>query len=136
MRAGDYHLKNAATREQAPFKCAVEQGRVRMVANFRQGFNGMGAERYEDGRIYVGEYQGHKRHGRGTMEDVNGRMMVSHWKDNRPISEGAKWSTDHSSAARTLDGKTDEDITLKHASAIAKEIGLPCPHGWDNDFAC
>ena len=38
-----------------PFKIALEAGRATVCSEFRQGFQGRGAERYETGEVYVGE---------------------------------------------------------------------------------
>lgn len=75
--------------------CAIIRS---LVANFRQGFCGRGAERYPSGAIYVGDYLGAKRHGRGTLTNADGQLMVTWWKDNRAKGEGAKWSQDHGTA--------------------------------------
>ena len=126
----DYRLANVGTKQKGPFKAAVEQGRVKVVSNWRQGFNGRGAERYQNGSVYVGEYQDAKRHGRGTMTTKDGDLMVSFWKNNRPFGEGAKWSADHSRAVRTYNGKEDDNIELGEAGTISARLGLPCPGGW------
>lgn len=131
----DYRLASVGTKQKGPFKAAVEQGRVKVVPNWRQGFNGRGTERYENGSVYVGEYMGAKRHGRGTMTTKDGNLMVSFWKNNRPFGEGAKWSPDHSKAVRTYNGKEDDDIELGEAGAISARLGLPCPGGWSGGSA-
>ena len=77
----DYRLASVGLRERGPFKAAMEQGRVHVVPQFRQGFNGRGAERYRNGSVYVGQYQDAKRHGKGTMTTEDGSLMVSFWKN-------------------------------------------------------
>ena len=126
----DYRLANTSAKQEGPFKAAVEQGRVRLVSQWRQGFHGRGAERYQNGSIYVGEYQDARRHGRGTITTADGSLMVSFWKANRPFGEGAKWNADHTSAIRTYNGKEDDQIELSEAGAISARLGLPCPGGW------
>ena len=126
----DYRLASVGAKQKGAFKAAVEQGRVKIVSNWRQGFNGRGAERFQNGSVYVGEYQDAKRHGRGTMTTKDGDLMVSFWKNNRPFGEGAKWSADHAQAVRTYNGKDDDSIELGEAGAISARLGLPCPGGW------
>jgi hypothetical protein len=93
-------------------------------------FNGRGAERYESGAVYVGEYQDARRHGRGTMMNADGRLLLSFWKRNRPTGEGAQWTKSHRAAHRTHDGKEDTPISLREAGRISEQLGLPCPSGW------
>ena len=39
--------------ELGAYKLEESQGRVHVVSNFQQGFNGRGVERYEDGQTYA-----------------------------------------------------------------------------------
>ena len=71
-----------------PFKVAYDRGSVQVCQDFRQGFAGRGAERYDTGEIYVGEYMAGERYGRGTFRHANGQTLVSLWKDNRPVGRG------------------------------------------------
>ena len=93
-------LQNAVVTNRRPFKCALDRGSVVVCQEFRQGFQGRGAERYETGEIYVGEYMAGERYGKGTFRHANGQTLVSEWKDNRPVGEGVQWSADHKKAAR------------------------------------
>ena len=42
-------LRNSILDIQTPFKCALDRGSVHVCSEFRQGFQGRGAERYETG---------------------------------------------------------------------------------------
>jgi len=75
--------------ELKSFKANLDQGRVRIVPAFQQGFNGRGAERYETGETYVGEFVNARRHGTGTYSDAES-VMVGWFKSGRPIGEGAR----------------------------------------------
>ena len=128
---GRHRLASAAAENSGAFKAVTQQGRVNVVACFPQGYNGRGCERFDNGQVFVGEYSGAKRHGRGTMQDADGRLQLSFWKKDRPFGEGAKWSADYSTVVRTHDGKEDDEISQKEGAKIAQRIGLPCPSGYD-----
>lgn len=116
--------------QNAPFKAAVEQGRVSVVCNFRQGFEGRGAERYPSGEVYVGEYMCGERAGRGTFRHTNGQILVSAWRQNAPCGEGVQWAADGKKAARLQDGRPVATIKLEEAAEISEKLGLPPPEDW------
>jgi hypothetical protein len=122
----DYRGALAAP-QQGGFKCIVQAGRVQLVPAFPQGYNGVAVERYATGETYVGQVSGARREGPGTYREADGRAMLSFWRGNKPVSEGARWSTDRRAAHRVFDGKPDGSIALKEAGGIAKRLGLPCP---------
>lgn len=73
------------------FKVEDDQGRFRVVANFKQGFTGRAVERYPDGATYVGDYHGGRRHGRGQFMDTQeDTLMVSYFSKGKPAGEGTK----------------------------------------------
>ena len=125
----DYRLASTVSETRGPFKATAQHGRVHVVACFPQGYNGRGCERFEDQRVYVGDYSGAKRHGRGTMNEPDGKLLLSFFKKDRAYGEGAKWATDYTTCVRTHNGKEDDQITLKEGAEIAMRIGLPCPTG-------
>lgn len=108
------------------FKVEEEQGRVRVVSQFKQGFGGRGAERYPSGETYVGDYCHAKRNGRGTFKDAEGGTMISHFKSGAPSGEGAKL-TASGKLMRTHAGKEDGAIDHVEAAAIAANSMLPAP---------
>jgi len=107
-------------------KVEDDQGRVRVVSNFKQGFNGKGAERYESGETYVGEFANAKRHGRGTYIDEDGSQLVSLFNKGNPFGEGAKVMPG-GELMRTHGGKVDGAISMEDAVEIAKHSLLPPP---------
>jgi len=107
------------------FKVEDDQGRIRVVSNFRQGFTGRAVERYPSGETYTGDFVDARRHGRGQFMDADGDgLMVSHFKKGRPVGEGTKfhqpWT--NPSATRTFDGKEGASIPMKEASKIIKNL--------------
>ena len=113
-----------------PFKAEVEQGRVRVVCNWRQGFEGRGCERYPTGEIYVGEYMGGERGGRGTFKHANGQTLVSAWRMNAPVGIGVQWAKDGRKCAKLQDGKPTASITIEEGAEIAEKLGIPVPREW------
>ena len=91
---------------------------------------GRGAERYDTGEIYVGEYMAGERWGKGTFKHANGQTLVSMWRDNRPTGEGVQWSADHAKAARLKNGIPVGGLSLAEAAEISERIGLPVPSEW------
>jgi len=126
----DAALYNAVSSNIRPFKAEVEQGKVRIVLDWRQGFEGRGCERYPSGEVYVGEYMGGERGGRGTFRHVNGQCLVSAWRQNAPVGEGVQWAMDGSKAAKLLHGKPVASISKEEGAAIAERLGLPVPKEW------
>jgi len=112
------------------FKCALDRGTIQLVAEFRQGFEGRGAERYETGEVYVGDYQAGERYGKGTFRHVNGQTLVSEWRHNRPVGEGVQWSADHAKAARLRNGVPVGSLSLSEAAEISARLSLPVPGEW------
>ena len=113
-----------------PFRAEVEQGKVRVVVDWRQGFEGRGCERYASGEIYVGEYMAGERAGRGAFKHVNGQTLVSKWRQNAPVGEGVQWAADGSKAARLMEGKPVASITIEEGAAIAGRLEMPVPEHW------
>lgn len=113
-----------------PFKVAYDRGSVQVCQEFRQGFQGRGAERYDTGEIYVGEYMAGERFGRGTFRHANGQTLVSRWKDNRPVGDGVQWSADHKKAAKLQNGVPVGGCSLDEAGAISARLGMPVPGIW------
>lgn len=113
-----------------PFRAEVEQGKVRVVVDWRQGFEGRGCERYASGEIYVGEYMAGERAGRGAFKHANGQTLVSKWRQNAPVGEGVQWAADGSKAARLMDGKPVASITIEEGAAIAARLEMPVPDHW------
>ena len=112
------------------FKCALDRGSVQLCAEFRQGFQGRGAERFDTGEIYVGEYMAGERYGKGTFKHANGQTLVSEWRDNRPVGEGVQWSADHKKAARLRNGVPIGSLSLPEAGEISARLNLPVPGEW------
>ena len=112
------------------FKCALDRGSVQVCNEFRQGFAGRGAERYETGEIYVGGFMAGERHGPGTLRHANGQFLVTGWKDNRPVGEGVQWSADHKKAARLNNGVPTGTCSLPEAGDISSRVGMPVPFSW------
>lgn len=114
----------------APFgmKVQEEQGRVRVVTSFSQGFCGRGVERYPSGEQYVGDFVGAKRHGRGTFVDSES-IMVSFFNEGKPRGEGVKFASalGETVPIRAFNGKTDDVVTMPEAKSIAKNVGVPMP---------
>lgn len=123
-------LLRTVKERNAPFKAAMEQGRVSVVCNFRQGFEGRGCERYPSGEIYVGEYMCGERNGRGTFRHTNGQILVSAWRQNAPCGEGVQWASDGKKAARIQDGRPVATIPLEEGAEICRKLGLPVPEEW------
>lgn len=113
------------------FKVEEEQGRVRVVSQFSQGFARRGAERYpaENGdgfETYVGTYGDGRRHGVGAFHDKDGGITQSLFKGGRPYGEGTKLA--NGSLYRTHGGVVDGGAISHHeAAAIAKNSGLRKP---------
>lgn len=112
------------------YKVAYDRGSVQVCKEFRQGFQGRGAERYDTGEVYVGEYMAGERYGRGTFRHANGQTLVSSWKDNRPVGEGVQWSADHKKAAKLSNGVPVGGCSLKEAGQISARLGMPVPVTW------
>lgn len=117
--------------KRGPMKATFENGRLRLVNTFAQGFSGTGMERYPTGETYVGDYVDARRHGRGTFSDHDSRLL-SLFEAGQPRHEGTKLRADPASeklvvATRTHDGKPDGQISLGDAQKIAKNIGLTVP---------
>ena len=123
-------LRRQVVSHKGPFKCALDRGTPTICSEFRQGFQGRGAERYETGEVYVGEYMAGERYGKGTFRHANGQTLVSNWKDNRPVGEGVQWSQDHKMAARLKNGVPVGSITPRSAASISARIGMPVPGEW------
>lgn len=110
-----------------PFKATVEQGSVRLVANFPQGYSGPGAEKYPSGQTYAGGYVGAKRHGTGTYQTNDG-ALVSNFRNGRPVGEGVHYERGpqgYSQALRTHAGKVDGKISKTEAGLITRTIKSP-----------
>lgn len=122
-------MQEVQTNEK-PFKAAIEQGRVEVVVNWRQGFCGRGCERYPSGEVYVGEFVAGERGGRGTFKHKNGQILVSAWMQNAPVGEGVQWAADGKKAALLMNGKPTKTIPLDEAAKICDKLGLPPPEAW------
>ena len=117
--------------EHAPirtFKIENDQGRVRVVSNFRQGFTGRAAERYPSGETFLGDFRDAKRHGRGQLMTAKAdSMLISHFRKGRPVGEGTKLTSQPRSpptAARTYDGKVGPSIPMSEASRIVANLRM------------
>ena len=96
-----YYVPNAAQQPNAfAYKAALDQGRLKILTNWRQGFEGRGAERYRTGELYVGDIRHGDRDGSGVYQHSNGQLLLSRWRQNEPVGEGVQWSADHKKAAR------------------------------------
>ena len=96
-----------------------------MHAQWRQGFQGKGAERYGTGELYVGDVKCGQREGRGLYNYTDGQLMATRWRANEPVGEGIQWTPDRQVAVRLLDGRPVEVIPHERAAAIARELGVP-----------
>ena len=123
---------NCSAAELGAYKIENDQGRLRVVSNFKQGFSGQGVERYPDGQTYVGDYIEAKRNGTGTFIESNGDAMVSRFFEGKPVGEGAIFnpSLGLSTVTRTHQGKRDDTVSVKEGAAIAKHIGVAIPTGF------
>jgi len=119
-----------ASQGKAPFKAMIRQGKVQVVRDWEQGFEGRGCERYPSGEVYVGEYMAGVRGGRGTFKHANGQILVSAWRQNAPTGEGVQWQPDGSKAARLMHGKPVASCTIEEGAEIAQRLGLPVPTEW------
>jgi hypothetical protein len=50
--------------------------------------NGQGTDTYPDGRKYVGEFKGGRRHGQETLTHLDGSKYVGEWKENTGHEQG------------------------------------------------
>ena len=66
-------LRQHVITQSKPFKCSLEGGNVHVIVDFAQGYQGCGAERYDTGEIYVGEYMAGERYGREPSSTRTGR---------------------------------------------------------------
>ena len=82
------------------------------------------------GELYIGEYMAGEREGKGTFRHANGQVLVSVWKDNRPVGEGVQFSRNHKKAARLKHGIPVGSLSLEDAAVICRRIGLPVPSSW------
>ena len=107
------------------FKVVDDQGRIRVVTNFKQGYSGRAVERYPSGETYMGEYRDAKRHGRGQFTDAESdSLLVSYFQKGKPVAEGTKlfqpWT--NPTAVRTYDGKDGPSIPLDESTKIIKNL--------------
>ena len=54
-------------------------------------------------------------------------MEVGQYKKGKDSGEGARWSSDRSTAWRLKDGNKGDEISLTEAAQIAGRLGLPVP---------
>jgi len=115
-----------------PFKVAVAPRTMRaeLVTDFQQGFHGWGAERTAKGEVYVGSYQGNKKHGIGTFRNVRDETTVSAWERDSAVGEGVLLSADHKTAWQLMDGASMAEVIMDEAAIIASRVGLPFPNQW------
>ena len=87
---------------------------------------GRGTERWDDGKVYEGEfgggYEGWLRHD-AACQWRGGSVLL---QGGRSVGEGVGW-TPTGKAHRMRDGKRVEQISLEEAPRIAAEVGLPVP---------
>mmetsp|Transcript_68771 Transcript_68771/g.136286 ORF Transcript_68771/g.136286 Transcript_68771/m.136286 type:complete len:184 (-) Transcript_68771:211-762(-) len=121
-------LMYEVTHQAKPFRATMERSVVRIVANWPQGFEGRGCEKYESGEMYVGEIMDGQRGGRGCFKHANGQTLVSAWRGNAPTGEGVQWDETGEKAARMQDGRPVENIDFATAGAISKRLGVPPPY--------
>jgi len=108
-------------------KATMEQGSVKLVTTFPQGFSGLGAEKYPSGETYAGGIFEAKRHGVGTYTSSEGKLM-SQFQKGKPVGEGVlheKGPKGYSAAVRTYAGKKDGALTKEGAAAIVKNVKSP-----------
>ena len=55
--------------------------------------HGKGVFRWEDGRIYEGEYFENKKQGFGVLKAKNGKKYEGFWDDGKQHGEGILYST-------------------------------------------
>jgi len=123
-------LTYAAATQHKPFRACMDRSVIRPVANWPQGFEGRGVERYESGEVYIGEYMGGERGGRGVFRHTNGQTLITAWRHNAPTGEGVQWAGDGKKAAHMKDGRPVKAITLEEAGAISHRLGVALPPEW------
>ena len=121
------HYQHNAVRQPNAFayKAALDQGRLKVLTNWRQGFEGRGAERYHTGELYVGDIRHGDRDGSGVYQHTNGQLLLSRWRQNEPVGEGVQWSADRKHAVRVLDGRPTAVLSKDEAKTLASSLGAP-----------
>ena len=71
---------------------AALEGKIDVLTQWRQGFEGRGVERYASGELYVGDIKHGERDGTGVYHHTNGQVLLSRWRQNEPVGEGVQWS--------------------------------------------
>ena len=72
--------------------------------------HGRGIYRFLDGAVFEGEYNEGVVEGRGTFTFADGSTEVGRWEDGWPVGEATRFSPDHKSAWRLVDGH----VTVRH----------------------
>ena len=89
--------------------------------------HGIGKYTFVSGNVYDGEWKENQKHGKAKFTFADGEVDIKCYEENRPVGEGARWSTDRMQAWELQDGKPGSSISLDEAAAIAGRIGLAVP---------
>lgn len=124
----DYGHMRAPRGHPLPFKVSDENGRLRVVSNFSQGFSGRGVERYANGATYVGDFANARRHGRGTYTESSGSMLVSFFEGGAPRGEGARRNADGGLVRTFAGANSARPLSAREARMVTDNLNMrPIP---------
>lgn len=81
----------------------------------------------EVGTVYQGEMINNQREGPGTLLRSNGYAECHYFLNGEPKGAGVIWDNSRSKAWKTMDGNSQNEITLGEAIGIAFGLGLSIP---------
>ena len=89
--------------------------------------HGRGIYRFLDGAVFEGEYNQGVVEGRGTFTFADGSTEVGRWEDGWPVGEATRFSPDHKTAWRLVDGHVTGPVSLDIADVIGRMAFKPRP---------
>ena len=89
-------------------------------------YRGHGVMKYANGDIYIGQFCGNRRHGKGTLETARGAVMKGNWHRGKFETKGsivntAIYATGHSYEGGFKDGRFHGAGVLKYPNGDVYE---------------